>query len=59
MSENQTKCSGDDRVWGESFCWVTSGDDCFNETELWSHDRIHMALDEERTRVVGDLKKWL
>ena len=27
MSENQTKCSGDDRVWGEFFCWVTGGDD--------------------------------
>ena len=26
-------------------------------SELWGHDRIYMALDEERTREDGDVKK--
>ena len=59
MSENQTRCGGDDRVWGEFFDWVTGGDDHLYESKLWSHDRIHMALDEERTREDGDVKKVL
>ena len=25
ISENQTRCTGDDRVWGEFFDWVTGG----------------------------------
>ena len=40
MSETQTMCSGDDRVWFEFFDWVTSGDDYwywyFYESKLWS-----------------------
>ena len=28
-------------------------------SELWSHDRIYMALDEERTREDGDVKRVL
>ena len=27
------------------------------KSELWSHDNIHMALGEERTREDGDVKK--
>ena len=50
MSENQARCSGDDRVWSEFFDWVTGGDDYLYKSTLWSHDRIHMALDEERKR---------
>ena len=59
VSENQTRCSGDDRVWGESFDWVTGGDDYLYKSKLWSLDPIHMALDEERTREDGDVKKVL
>ena len=59
MSENQTRCSGDDRVWSEFFAWVTGGDDSSYESMLWSHDRIHMALDEWRTREDGDVKRVL
>ena len=50
MSENQTMCSGDDRVWGEFFDCVTGGDGYLYESKLWSHDRIHnQALGEQRT----------
>ena len=59
MSENQTRCSGDDRVWSEFSRLVTGGDDYLYESKLWSHDRIHMAVDEERTREDGDVKKVL
>ena len=59
MSENQTRCCGDDRVGGEFFDSVTGGDDYLYETKPWSHDRIHMAFDEERTREDGDVKKVL
>ena len=51
MRENQTMCSGDDRVWGDFFDWVTGGDDYLYESKLWSHDRIHnQAFVEEQTR---------
>ena len=60
MSENQTMCSGDDRVWSEFFDWVTGGDDYLYESKFWSHDRIHtQALDDEWTRDDGDVKKVL
>ena len=59
MSGNQTRCSGDDCVSGEFFGWVTGGDDYLCKSKLWGHDRIHMALDEERTRKDGDVKKVL
>ena len=53
MSENQTRCSGDDRVQSEFFGWVTGGDDSLYDSKLWNHDRIHtQALDEEWTRDV-------
>ena len=58
MSENQTRCSGDDSVWGEFFS-IGSHDDYLYEPKLWSHDRVHMALDEERTREDGDVEKVL
>ena len=45
MSENQTKCSGDDRVWGVFFDWVAGDDDYLYKSKIWSHDRIHMTLD--------------
>ena len=51
MSENQTRCNCEDRV-----C-VAGGDDYLYESGLWSHDRIHTALDEERTREDGNVKK--
>ena len=59
MSESQTRCSGDDRVWCEFLDWVTGGDDYVYKSKLWSHDRIHMDLDEERTREDGDVKRVL
>ena len=60
MSENQTRCSGDDRVQSEFVCSVTGGDDYLHESNLWNHDCIHtQALDEEWTRVDGDVKKAL
>ena len=31
---------------------------CTNPS-IWSHDRIHVTLDEERTREDGDVKKVL
>ena len=58
ISENETRC-GDYRVWCEFFDWVTGGDDYLYESKLWSHDRIHTALDQERTREDGDVKKVL
>ena len=51
--------SGDDRVWCEFFDWVAGGDDHLYESQLWSHDRRHIALDEERTREDGDVKEVL
>ena len=59
MSENQTRYGGDDRVWNEFFDWHSGGDDYSYESKLWSHDRIHMALNEEWTRHDGDVKKVL
>ena len=60
MSENQTRCSGDDRVQSEFFDWVTGGDDYLYESKLWNHDRIHtQALDEKRTNEDGDVKRVL
>ena len=59
MSENQTRCRGDDRVWGEFFGWVTGGDDYLYKSKHWSHDHIHMLFDEERTREDGDVKRVL
>ena len=60
MSENQNRCSGDDRVWNEFFDWVTGGDDYLYESKLWSHDRMHpQAVDEEWTRDDGDVKRVL
>ena len=51
-------CSGDDRVWGEFFDWVTGGDDHLYESKLWSYDRIHTpALHEEWTRDDGDVEE--
>ena len=58
-SENQTTGCGEDRAWSEFFDRVTGGDDYLNVSELWSRDRIYMALDEERTREDGDVKKVL
>ena len=47
MSENQTRCSGDDRVQSGIFFSVTGGDDYLYESKLWNHDRVHtQALDE-------------
>ena len=43
----------------EFFDWVTGGDGYLYESKLWSHDRIHMTLDEERTREDGDVKTVL
>ena len=57
MSENHTRCIGEDRVWSEFFDWVTGGDGYLYESRPWSHDRIHVTLDEERTREDGDVKK--
>ena len=60
MSENQTRCSGDDRVWSEFFDWVTGGDDYLYGSKLLSHDRIHNeALGEEWTSEEGDVKMVL
>ena len=60
MSENPAMSSGDDRVWGEFFDWVTGGDDYSYESKLWSHNRIHtQALGEEWTRDDGDVKRVL
>ena len=58
-SENQTTGSGENPVWSEFFDWVTGGDDYLNVSELWNRDRIYMALDEERTREDGEVKKLL
>ena len=56
-NENQTRCSCDERVWGEFFDLGTGGDDYLCESKLWSHDRIHnQALDEEWTSENGDAK---
>ena len=60
MSENQTRCSADDRVQSEFFLFGYWCDDYLCESKLWNHDRIHTpALDEERTRVDGDVQKVL
>ena len=41
------------------FDWVTVGDHYLYVSELWSHDRNYMTLDEERTREYGEMKKVL
>ena len=57
MSENQTMCSGDNRIWGEFFDWVTEGGDYLYESKLGSHYRIHtQALGEEWTGEDDDVK---
>ena len=43
--------------WGEFFDWVTGGDGYLSESRPWSHDRIHVTVDEERTREDDDVKK--
>ena len=53
-------CSGDDRVSGELFDWISGGDDYFYESKLWSLDRIHTQVPSgERPREDGDAKRVL
>ena len=60
MSENQTRCSGDDRVQSEFFDGVTGGDDYLYESKLWDHDHILThALDDEWTRDDGNVRRVL
>ena len=57
---NQAMCSGEDRVWSEFYDWVTGGDYCLYETNLWNYDRTCIrALDEGRTREESDVKRVL
>ena len=58
MSENQTRCCGDDRVRSEFSIGVTSGDDFLYESKLWRHNCIHtQAPSGGRAREDGDMKR--
>ena len=60
MSENQTRCSGDDGVQSEFFDGVTGGDDYLYESKLWDHDHILThALDDEWARDDGNVRRVL
>ena len=53
MSENQTRSSGDDRVWCVFFDCVTRGDAYLYKSKLWSHDLIRTQAPQWRADQSG------